>query len=252
MTGSITAVVTTVVVSLVFVTQAYFSEQAAHQTAEHRRQETLRWLDVAHDSLGSAYLHLGEVFSLFPSMKAAYAGFLTQGASQYEQLAAVASDDPDLEAERARVLLILGDIRLELGENKLADAAYRSAMTILQKIDKTAARVPVDVEVANCQVRLASLAVRSKDASAATVLLNQSILSLSQSSEIAPDDSYILYSLASALLNYGSLQIEADRSEAASQPLREAVRHFQKLVTDAPSDGDFLTGLVKSMTLLGK
>ena len=55
-------------------------------------------------------------------------------AEEYERLARQHYDDVDLELERGRAYLRLGDVRRALNEQPEAEAAYRSAGTLFEKL----------------------------------------------------------------------------------------------------------------------
>ena len=246
------ALAATVILAVSLISVAWVRERAAHQVAEHRRQEAVGALNVAHDSLGTAYLRLGAAFKLFPEMSVAYEDFLRQGAKQYEQLAAIESDDPDLQLERGRVWLILGDVRQELGEVPDAVAAYRTAEQLFTR--GLVATDPPDgmaTELANTRGRLAAIAIRQRDDVTAERLNRQAVESLERLHRERPADAYREYSLAAAYLNDGSWRLERQQSDSAKQSLQAAADHFERLTESQPKRVDWLTDYVRVLTLLG-
>ncbi len=265
------ALAATVLVAVSLILMAWVSERAAHQVAERRRQEAVTSVGLAHESLGTAYLRLGATFKLFPEMAAAHADFLKQGAAQYEQLAALETDDPDLQLERGRVWLILGDVRQELGETEPAESAYRTAETLFSKLNASSpsrdrqgavdAPLPdgrgsdlarsIDTELANTRGRLASIAIRQQDHEQAERLHNEAIESLTRLHQARPDDAYAEYSLAAAQLNHGGWLLERQQADDAKQTLQAAADHFDQLTQSNPKRLDWLTDYVRVLTLLG-
>lgn len=246
------SLVGTVLVAVALISWAWWNERAAHQVAETRRRETVASLNIAHESLGSAYLRLGAAFKLFPEMSVAHEEFLRQGAKQYEQLAAIESDDPDLQLERGRVWLILGDVRQELGDIPNALNAYHTAEKLFEQgVAAKAPPVGMPIELANTRGRLASVAIRQKDPATADRMTQEVTDSLTRLHRERPHDAYCEYSLATAQLNAGSWQLERQQFERANKALQGAADHFQNLITAHPARIDWLTDYVKVLTLLG-
>lgn len=253
------ALAATVLVAVSLISMAWVSERAAHRVAERRRQEAVTSLGVAHESLGTAYLRLGAAFKLFPEMAAAHEDFLKQGAAQYEQLAAVETDDPDLQLERGRVWLILGDVRQELGETQPAEAAYRMARDLFENVAFRSAngnpfaerKATISTELANTRGRLAAIAIRQQNHDLAERLNREAVESLEQLHRERPADAYCEYSLAAAQLNHGSWLLEQQRSEDAKIALQASADHFDRLSESQPKRLDWLTDYVRVLTLLG-
>lgn len=252
MASLISGTVTTILVSAIFVLCAWMGERSAKAQAESRRREAVQSLHLAHDSLGTAYLRLGSAFRLFPELDAPYRDFLIQGIQQYEQLAKVSSDDPQLELERGRVWLIVGDLHSELADDTSADAAYQQARTVFE----TTRLLPDTkmgslAELANTSVRQAAVAIRRKDRINGHLLSREAIDQLSKLHQQQPLDEYIEYSLAAAQLNCGSLLVESGDARDAHSLLVSAATHLRGLTVRQPQRIDWLTDYVKVLTLLG-
>lgn len=245
------ALAATVLVATSLISLAWASERDAHRVAEHRRQQAVTSLGVAHESLGTAYLRLGAAFKLFPQMEVAYEHFLLQGARQYEQLAAVETDDPDLQLERGRVWLILGDIRQDLGLTGEAKSAYETAGEMFSRTRNHAApRKGAEVEWANSRGRLAAIAIREQDDETARILNVEAVTQLEQLHRKYPTDRYCEYSLATAEFNLASLLMTMKAADDANQWLRSSADRFAHLTESSPRI-DWLTDYVRVLTLLG-
>ncbi len=185
-------------------------------------------------------------------MNAPQREFLMQGAQQYEELAKVPSDDPQLELERGRVWLIVGDLRSELADDSAAEAAYQQA----QAVFNTTRSIPVTeieslTELANARARRAAVAVRRKDRNAGLTLSREAVDELSKLHQRQTLDEYVKYSLAAAQLNCGSLLMDGGDTREAQTLLISAAEHLRGLTVRQPQRTDWLTDYVKVLTLLG-
>jgi|GEM_PF-1048562 len=242
----------TVLTSVVFVASAWVGERSARAAAESRRREAIHSLHLAHDSLGTAYLRLGSAFRLFPELNAPYRDFLIQGIQQYEQLATAASDDPQLELERGRVWLIVGDLHSELADDAAAAAAYQQANTVFENTQRVPdTKIESLTELANGRARQAAVAIRRKDRRTGCSLSREAVDALSRLHQQQPLDEYVEYSLAAAQLNCGSLLMEGDDTRDARALLISAAGHLRGLTARRPQRIDWLTDYVKVLTLLG-
>lgn len=226
--------------------------EAALGTSERRRTETLVWLNVAQKNLAST-LRIGQRDKTFEGAESVHSAFLEDIAENYQSQASFESDDPELEVRRAQVWLMLSDVRRGTSIVSAREACG-TAEQILNKVMQTQKNVLAEIELANCSGRLAALARQEGDADSAKLLSEQTLADLQKMDKrkVGDEKEYLSFSLAAALLNHGSLLLEAGDVRFAHKHLTDATDQFRNLVSETPDDQATQAGLSDCLILLGQ
>ena len=206
-------------------------ERAARQVAVARlraaRQAVDTWLTGA-----------SEVLKNFPNMQAARQRLLTQAAADYESFAAQSSSDPELELERGRTYLRLGDVRRQAGNTREALAAYATARDLCRRLaEERPEDVETPMELANAEIHTGLLLADIGELPAATEQYRSAAAHLAAVQETAPQNVRCRELRGACLLNYGSLQHRVGDRAAAERLLREALDVYERLARETANDG---------------
>lgn len=152
---------------------------------------------------------------------------LEQAASAYERFAAEDVDDPELRAQLARILVLLGDVRRQLDKAGLAEQAFRDADAILTELERSAGDViDVHLESTVCLRKLGdACAVQGRYEEAQEALDRAESLAEQLSS---PADRG--YQLAQILLSRALVSLGAEDVETAETLLRRAEAGLRALL----------------------
>ena len=185
------------------------------------------WLTAAADAM-----------RYYPGVQEARKRLLQQAARDYEQFAKQSSDDVELETERGRINLRLGDVRRLLGEVTQAEQAYQSAISLFQGlVADHPESLDCRLEFANSNTRLGQMLAdvgRQQEAKQAHSVAMATLRALLRS---APEDARLLDAVATSLVSHGALLADTAADREAEGMFREAAGLFEKLVRDHPAGG---------------
>lgn len=122
-----------VTVAIVATVAAVQINHARNQSERHRL-EAVRRLHEARDAVDTWLTGTSDVLENLPGVQRVRQRLLEQALARYTQFTAEVSDDEDIELERARSLLRLGDVHKLLGRPTEAERAYRDAHATLSKL----------------------------------------------------------------------------------------------------------------------
>lgn len=191
----------------------------------------------------------GEAMKDIPELQNVRKQLLQMAAQDYERLARQGVDDVDLETERGRALLRLGDIRRMLGESVAAKRAYLDARDIFDNYPTSS---DCQLELANSHTRLGLLLADSGATTDAEVEYRAAVQILRELNGTVSGQPQVSTALGSTLLNHGVLLIQPNELERAEEYLRQAVGVFEQLAkqhTDQPRYG---LSLAKARLVLGR
>lgn len=194
--------------------EAHAATAAARQTALEHFQRTRGMVDELLTGLSDGLLDL-------PGTQEFRAELLTYAAEEYSKLVAEKSDDPELQRERTRALVKLGDVQRLLIKYEEAEGAYQSALESLGS-DRTDR-----LEVARIYNKLGQLygaMDRLADSEAAYVKVGETLADDGQADTL---DEWRLR--AAARGNLGMLLSQMSRFDDAEPDLTYATEEWLKL-----------------------
>ncbi len=117
------------------VEKALGEAKKARIQAETEAQKAINNLKLAREAVQKYYTQVANDARLKPHNLETLRRDLLQSANEYyENLTSQDSDDPDLQAERARAFLARGDIECALGHWPAAETAYKQALTAATRL----------------------------------------------------------------------------------------------------------------------
>ena len=217
------------------------------------RQQAVARLQQARTAVDTWLTGLSDTLRYVPGVQHARQRLLEQAAADYEKFTLQENKDPDLELERARTYLRLGDVQRILGQLTDAENSYRSAVELFQQLRmQYPARQDMQVEWANGQTRLAVQLADRERLQEAQLAYGQAEEKLHQVLESASDDVQALDALATNRLNHANLLRAGGANSQAIVAFREAADLFEQLQSLAPSNTRFVAGHATSLSLLGQ
>ncbi len=194
-----------------------------------------------------------EYLLYYPNMGRVRTKLLEQAVTDYEALAASGGEDVDIEIERGRTLLRLGDVRKELSQNQDALEAYRKAARVLKPIISA---YPDSLEghlvYAKASTRLGVMERESGAHLEAGKTYESAVSTLNGAVSSYPNDHRIAVALADALVNQAVCFADSCSYERAETAFRAAISRLQR--TDEEGDGGLaiLESLATAHHLLGR
>lgn len=193
------------------------------ESAEAGRKMALSRLKDAHEAVDLWLTTIGEQLRFLPGLTREREQLLKLAEQDYAKFTAHESSDPNLELERGRVLLRLGQVRRALNLTSAAQESFEQARTLFEKLSKTSTSSSGTTETV-AAARLAWcdssiwLALLSQDAGkldAADVDFKEAEERLEQLRAAGGDAMALDEALAIAIFNRGSLWLrKGDRARA--------------------------------------
>jgi serine/threonine-protein kinase len=197
------------------------SEHAARENAIARLREARgavdTWLTGASVSLGH-----------FPGLQQVRQRLLAEAEKDYARFAEQASDDPELETERGRASLRLGDVRKERGDRSGALEAYEQAVKLFQELAEKHENQDAAIEWANSDTRIGILQTDWGHHDKADTAFQNAISRLHKLTASMTNQSSPSLAIALAEVNWASLLLITGRRDEAEKSLRDAIDHFRK------------------------
>ncbi len=169
------AVVTLLLLAIGGAASAWVINSAREET-EIRRQQAVRRLAQARRATETWLTGVSELIKDYPAMEPGRRWMLEEAARAYDDFAEGADDDPDLELERGRAKLRLGEVRLLLDERQSAEQAYRSALELFDNLLREQPQSEgARLEALNSRVRLAQVVAENNKLAEADQLYGEAI-----------------------------------------------------------------------------
>ncbi len=215
------------VVTIAFVaTVAAVQINHARNQSERHRLEAVRRLHEARDAVDTWLTGASDVLENLPGVQRVRQRLLEQALARYTLFAGEVSDDADIELERARSLLRLGDVQKLLVRPTEAEGSYREAYDILSRLGDSAEHTEApQLERASAALRLGILFSE----------LNQHLQAQSQY-DLASRDLEALHTTERAKRIQGTIFVQRANSlsargeyQEAEQLVRQAVNTFTEV-----------------------
>jgi serine/threonine-protein kinase len=227
-------------------------ERIARQGESVARAEALQRFADARRSVDVWLTGFSEALEHYPNVQAFREQMLQRAARDYEEFAEKQSGDPQVNLERGRAYIRLGDVRAMLLDGSSAAAAYRKAIGIFEQLATSEIGSDASVDLADSFVRLAVLQGRSKNYSDAEQNSIDAVTLLEIASRGKPPNPRALGSLVHALTTLGTLRIEARRIDDAEQPLRRAIELQEAVVRASPNEFAYREALAGARLATGQ
>ncbi len=239
---------TGLVVLSVVLAVAFSINYAARQKAELHRADAVRRLHESRDAVDTWLTGTSEALEYFPGVQQVRRRLLEQAVNRYSQFAAEDSDDPDVELERARTLLRLGDSQKLLGQTDLASNSYGRAHDLLvERIGQDPENENLRLELASCQLRQGALQSELTQFVAADTRFAQAIETLTT----ATPSSRTQRLRSAALVNRSICQRELGQPALSEKFVRDSIQILQELQVNENEVGTVLE-LVRSQRVLAE
>ena len=224
----------------------------ARALAEKNRLEALESFRQAQNAVDTSMTGISSVLKHYPGVQHMRQALLEEVASHYEKFASQKGDDPEIQLERGRAYLRLGDVRRTLGDLAEAETAYQLAQNVFTGLldggDPPAAATH---ELAAARIKLAVLHHDLEDVTQSIALFQQAIDQLRKLIEISPQDAELRELLAMALGNSAGLHVDLARLTEARLLADEAIKIFLGLQLAHRDDTELAINLANVLNLSG-
>ncbi len=215
------------------------SEKVSRLAAEKSRNLALARLTDARDAVDLWLTTVGEQLRFVPGFTRPREQLLQLAEQDYAKFAAQSSNDPDLELERGRVLLRLGQVRRALRTLPAARESFEQARDLFDRLSKPpktptvtlSANVSAAAQLAWCDacIWLGLLAQDAGDLDQADSQLKQAIERLEKLRLKVDKSSALDEALAIALFNRGALWLSKNELTRAQPLIERANQLFASL-----------------------
>ncbi len=236
-------------IALFAINQSRMKEHAAKIQAERSQQDAMARYRQSRQAIDTWLVGSNEVIKHIPGSQPIRKRMLELATDDYKRLASSPSRDPDLELERSRALVRLGDLLGEQGKTDEAIPRYRSAMEVLDSIERSSLPETVRAtERASARLHLGIAYVTQQNFSLAETEFNDAIATLETVTTIDRASATVLSLLANGWMNRGELeQVRGDHRKSVDS-LTTALDYFGKLYL-VTIDGDEDRGMVRDRVL---
>lgn len=233
------------------------NEEIAKLQARQFKGEAVERYRESRRAIDSWLIESSDALEYFPGTRSVRARLLALATEDYEKLAGINSEDPELELERARVLIRLGDLNRSLEKHSEAKRHYRDAIELLDSPATTADAIPpsnslgilYQSESANARSRLAldfASEGNNDDADREYQLATDQLKQLSTHSQ----DRSITRYLGASLVNWANVALSQNQNAVAQERLHAAIAEVEEIGSSSePSDHLLLT---RGKELLGR
>ncbi len=239
------AVTVVAIIASLLIHRAKQNEEIAKIRATHFKSQAVQRYHDSRAAIDTWLVQSNDALQFFPGTYAVRQKLLTAAAEDYAKLSATASEDPELELERGRTMIRLGDLSQLREDMPHAIEHYKAAIEVLEnpppgtssgELAKDDIAWMYQAEVANATARKA------------IALANQGkLLEADQSYSLAIEklifvdaqtyDPNVVRYLAAALVNHGELLSSQNRFEEAQQRFTDGIATLDRLAAlQVPKD----------------
>jgi serine/threonine-protein kinase len=243
------------ILAVLLINHAKDKERLAKLEASGFKQDAVARYRESRDAIDTWLVQSSDVMEFFPGAQSVRRRLLQLATEDYEKLAARPSRDAELELERARARVKLGDLSQMQEDHDAAVAHYTAALQWLE-VDVADERLSLlyRAEHGNTRNRLAGALASLDEPVAADAEMQAAIDELTRlaadSGEAMPQQL-----LAVARVNAGELAWNASKSDAAIEHLQEALKRYEALTAE-PASGQVASrrvlGMARARELLGR
>ncbi|MDB5386369.1 MAG: pknD 2 [Planctomycetaceae bacterium] len=211
--------------------------EVANESLVQAKRESLRRTRQTREAIDTSLSGMSDSLETFPGMQDARRRLLVKAASDYQKLAEEKSDDPELQAEAARVLVRLADVRIKLNELEQAAAEYTKAAGIFRQLSAQFPDEPDYLfELARTFVQQGvAMGIQGQFSSAASQF-REALEILTKLVDEHPGKADYVDGLATALIGSGRAKSAGGDISGAEQQLTNGLRLFTQLRKEFPKD----------------
>jgi len=215
------------VVAVLAAASAWMIDRERQTTELHRRQALAR-LNQSRELTDSLLTGLSESLELHPNAQGTRKYLLERAAAEYEQFVQQVEDDPELELERGRSYLRLGEVRHLLREQPAAGAAFLKAQEIFDRLrDAQPTWGPARMEAANSRTQRGLLLSEADQPAEAIALYGEAIALADGLLTESPENSDYREAWTTATLNHAARLARNGRLTEAIQSLDGALERLR-------------------------
>lgn len=221
-------------------------ERSARNDSLARYRDARRAVDVW-------LTNMSEALEYFPNVQQVRKRLLLEAVVDFENFTRQQSDDVNLELERSRAYLRLGDIHRALRDLEEAKTAYRAATNLLVDLERAnTGRHDIALELGNSRLKSGILLGEIGEDEEAENQFDVAIGELKRLAARQGDAPRFLVALASGLLNRASSLIDSGRRNQAEELLIEGLSKFQALAENEPANSTYQAGMSTARNLLAR
>jgi len=228
------------VAAVALINSARKRELVAKQQAEVAKAEAMQRYRQSRQAIDTWLVGSNEALQFFPGTQSIRTRMLELAADDYRQLATSSSSDPDLELERARALIRLGDIhQIQLMQAE-ARSQYDDAIKVLEGLQSQPEIGHLaSAEAANASVRKAISLTHENRWADAEAELEPATATLGSLAERYPQEPIIDSYLSAALVNLGETGLSLGKMDTAIGNLESVIaRSDQAIASSQKSRND--------------
>ena len=231
---------------------AHDNEQLAMQERKAKQQATDRFKQ-SRNAVDTWLTGFSEALSYYPGVQKFRERMLLRAAEDYEQFVATEETDREMEIERGRALLRLGDVRRTLLQLDEAEKAYNDAETVFARLQDDGSGQSISlVELPQTMLRKAILAAELGKIDQAMSFYRHSIDSGQAILESQPADKIAQLAVADARSRLGMLLAAKGKGKEANDLLQSSIRQQKMQVEQSPESLNLLVSLANTRIALGQ
>ena len=211
---SMTMITVISIVSVLIVNRARRNERLAKIEAQQAEDEALSRYQDSRSAIDTWLVQSSDALEFFPGSQAVRKRLLQRAVEDYEKLSQAESRFPELELERGRAMLRIGDLMRMQNEFDEAEKSYDAALQVFQSgIGTDEYATAFQAEAAGVELRRGKGRAEQGRLADAEVAYANSIEDLSKLTR-STDDAYAWHMLASTYLAAGQLLAETEPDRA--------------------------------------
>jgi eukaryotic-like serine/threonine-protein kinase len=249
----LTAFTALAIIAVVLIERSRSREVLAKLQAQEAKTEAIKRYQESRNAIDTWLVGSNDALQFYPGTQSLRKRMLQLAVDDYQKLTTSASRDPDLELERARALIRLGDIHQIQQEYDFAHERYIAARDLLNSIaDNDTFDVPRIAEIANTYARSAVAFFQVDKFAEAQSDFRTAIETL----ESIPNPGIYTETVASysdaTFVGYGELLLKKGESLEAITQLERCFNSKDTSSKGEPSSKAFILTKVRAGELLGR
>ncbi len=225
---------------------------AARDLAEQRRIEALENFRQARTAVDTSLTGISKVLKYYPGVQPMRQGLLEKAAADYERFASEKSDDLEIQLERGRAYLRLGDIRRSLNQAAEAEMAYQQAVSVFSELKTQNPGGPdASRELAIANIKLGVLYDELGNLDRSSEIYQETTRQLREMITQWPDDESLVKTLASALSNSANLRVKRGENREGSAEVLESLELFNRIQSSSARNPELAIEISNALNLAG-
>jgi eukaryotic-like serine/threonine-protein kinase len=220
------------ILAVILIERSRSREVIAKLQAQESKAEAIERYQESRTAIDTWLVGSNDALQFYPGTQSLRKRMLQLAVDDYQKLTTSSSRDPDLELERARALIRLGDLHQIQQDYDQALENYQSARTVLESIGDTPSINGFrDAEIANSHARSAVAYFQQDKLEEAESNFKTAVIAFDKLVKQIPDDDQVLLYATSSLVGYSELLIRKGRHQDAIAQL-DRCRRLNNLPDD--------------------